>query len=127
MSHFAKFTKLHAALSDYKNQLQIEGQKEGHPMVRAMYLHYWEDKTTRHMNEQFMLGEDIIVAPVLDAGVNKVSAFLPRDDKRGSVYVHIWSHKEYDASKESITVNVDAPMGQPGVFCRKGSAVCKLL
>jgi sulfoquinovosidase len=38
--------------------------------------------------------------------------------------VHLWSGQAYDKAGE---VEVDAPIGQPGVFYRKGSAAGKAL
>jgi len=63
-----------------------------------------------------------IVAPALDPGVDKVTAYLPP-----SRWVHLWSGESTYATQGGSAVTVPAPLGQPGVFYREGSPVAAQL
>lgn len=58
-----------------------------------------------------MLGDCILVAPVLDAGATQVKAFLPRIP---SSWTYIWNFKVFDFG----WAVVDAPIGRPGIFIK---------
>jgi alpha-glucosidase len=63
---------------------------------------------------QFMVGADFMVAPVRDPGVTSVTVTLPAGE-----WVALWSGKVVAAGQHQV----GAPLGQPPVFYREGSAV----
>lgn len=67
-----------------------------------------------------MLGDCVLVAPVLDPGVSQVKAYLP---KHASSWTYIWTLKEIDFG---WTV-VDAPIGRPGIFIKSSDLKRKTL
>ena len=89
-------------------------------MTRHLWLHYPDDKNVIDIDLQFLLGRDILVAPVLDPSVNIHAAYLPR----GS-WTHLWSDEEFHSSGE--TVEVSAPIGQIPVFIRSETLVLQEL
>ncbi len=114
LSHFARFADVFAALSSYRNALMEEATKTGMPLVRHLLLEYPDDPRAWSENLTFMLGPDVLVAPVTQPAAKSVKAYIPSGD-----WVHLWSGVTYSQAQE---VEVDAPLGQPGVFYRKGSA-----
>ena len=42
-----------------------------------MWMHYPQDTTAATLSHQFLLGPDLLMAPVLDQNVSKVHAYLP--------------------------------------------------
>src|SRR5690625_4698250 len=75
--HVGKFGKIFRALAPYRKELMKEAQSKGAPVVRPLFFHYPDDENTYHIQyEQFMLGKDLIVAPVLDKGKEKVEVYL---------------------------------------------------
>ena len=59
-----KFVDIHVALADYKMQLMQEHYTLGRPFTRAMMLEYPDLMEVRNVIDQFMLGPNILVAPV---------------------------------------------------------------
>ncbi len=117
IAHFARFAKIYRAWGDYRKELVAEASKTGLPVVRHPFIHYPDDANVYDMSyQQFMIGSEFKVVPVLDPKTDTVDAYLPA----GS-WVHLWSGKEYAAPAEGLTVSVAAPLGQPGVFYKKGS------
>jgi alpha-glucosidase (family GH31 glycosyl hydrolase) len=39
--------------------------KTGLPMMRALYLEYPEDRNVRHIDDQYLFGDSLLIAPVL--------------------------------------------------------------
>jgi alpha-glucosidase len=88
-------------------------------VVRHLFLHYPEDTTVRSLRyEEFLVGSELLVAPVLDSGRDTVRVYLPAAE-----WVHVWSGRAYGSSGAGTWVEVEAPLGRPAVFHRKGSTV----
>jgi alpha-glucosidase len=117
-NHFARFAKIYKAWGFYRKELVKQASQTGIPVVRHLYLHYPEDPNVLSINhEEFLVGSEILVVPVLDEGTTQVEAYLPAGG-----WVHLWSGKTY-SSEDGVTVNINAPIGEPAVFYKQGSAV----
>ena len=66
LSHFARMAKLYKALGFYRKALVDEAARTGHPVVRHPFLEFPEDPNTFDLRYQFLLGSELMVAPVLD-------------------------------------------------------------
>jgi hypothetical protein len=55
-----------------------QAYETGVPMTRPFLLHFPDDPGARAVNDQFLLGEELIVAPVLAPGAVARDVFLPR-------------------------------------------------
>ncbi len=111
---FAYWSKVYAALFDFRKALVAEAVGSGLPVVRHPFLHYPDDPDVWKITfEEFMLGSDFLVAPVTDPGVETVRVYLPAGD-----WVHVWSGEVFRGSQY---VSVNAPIGQPAVFYVLGS------
>ncbi len=119
LAHFARFADVFASLAPYRSGLMEEASKQGMPLVRHLLLEYPQDPRAWSEQHTFMLGPDVLVAPVVEAGAINVKAYVPAGD-----WVHLWSGKKYSKAGE---VEVAAPLGEPGVFYREGSAAGKAL
>ena len=80
--------KLHEKFGSLFLELAVEASKTGEPIVRHMsYVFPGENFETT--NDQFMVGNDILVAPVIEKGVSKKVVKFPAGswkDKDGKVY-----------------------------------------
>lgn len=112
LAHFAKFSRIYAALFDYRKKLFTEAESKGWPVVRSLWFEFPNDVRTQSIDyQQFMLGSDVLVAPVLDAGRKWADVYLPEGN-----WVHAWSGKEFTGP---IEFRFNAPIGEPVVFIRK--------
>jgi alpha-D-xyloside xylohydrolase len=59
-----RFTKLKATLMPYLYQAARTAHLEGVPMMRAMVVEFPDDPACTHLDRQYMLGPDLLVAPV---------------------------------------------------------------
>lgn len=61
----AKFTRLKASLMPYIYQTAVQAHQFGLPMLRAMMLAFPGDPACETLDRQYMLGDSLLVAPVL--------------------------------------------------------------
>ncbi|CAI0374636.1 unnamed protein product [Linum tenue] len=124
LSQFARCAKLYKAWYFYRVQLAKEASEKGLPICRHVFLHYPNDRIAGKLTyQQFLVGTEILVVPVLDKGQKKVKAYFPKAGNSSSCcsWQHIWSGERY--REEGYEAWVDAPMGFPAVFVRAGSSV----
>lgn len=117
MVAFARATRLHASWRDLRVMLMQEAAATGMPVVRHPWLAYPNDPVTAGLREQFFLGPDVLVAPVLDPGAASVRAYLPA---ASGTWRHVFGEGDFDAGESGRWVRVAAPPGSPGVFVRPG-------
>ena len=70
------FTRLKMRLMPYLLGAAGQAAAEGIPMMRAMALAFPDDPGCTHLDRQYMLGDDLLVAPVLSAD-GAVSYYVP--------------------------------------------------
>lgn len=73
-----KSIELRYELLPYIYDLYYISHKEGLPIFRPMIMEYEKDMNLLNMREQFMLGENMIVAPVLYEGGRSKTLYLPK-------------------------------------------------
>ena len=60
------FTRLKAKLMPYIYKTAIQANTMGIPTMRSMVLEFNEDRTCHHTDRQYMLGDDLLVAPIFN-------------------------------------------------------------
>lgn len=73
---FTAYDKLRYRLAPYLYSLAIEAHDTGLPMLRALLLEYPDDFTARQIGMEYMLGANILVAPVFDQ--DDLRVYLPQ-------------------------------------------------
>ncbi|MBP6469482.1 MAG: alpha-glucosidase [Chloroflexi bacterium] len=115
LDQFARMARVYTALAFYRQELAQEAADTGLPLVRHPFIHYPDDANLYDLSyQEFMLGRDFLIAPALDPGVSEVTVYLPEGE-----WVHVWTGEVFNGRQ---TITVPAPIGQPGVFYRAGSA-----
>lgn len=87
------FTRLKGKLMPYLYAQAVKTAETGVPMMRPMVMDFAEDRICRYLDEQYMLGDDILCAPVFnDEGIAEF--YLPD----GSWY-DIITEKTYEGGR----------------------------
>ncbi|KAI0340632.1 alpha-glucosidase [Trametopsis cervina] len=63
-TYMAKFIDAKHRLMPYLYQLALQANTKGHPLQRAMFLEFPDDRTTHYLDRQYMFGPNLLVAPV---------------------------------------------------------------
>jgi alpha-glucosidase (family GH31 glycosyl hydrolase) len=124
IAHFARFSKAFKALAPYRKERMTEAAQKGWPLVRHHWMHYPDDAVARATDDEFLLGSELLVAPIKNTCWTQ--PFCPYDKEvylpKGE-WTHLGSGTSYGSATQGETGSVKAPIGQPAVFDRKGSAV----
>lgn len=111
LAHFARMAKIFVALAPYTRRLAREAATRGVPLQRALFLHFEHDPACYAIQDQYLYGENLLVAPVHAAGHTTWEPYLPA----GAEWIHLWSGHRWPGGQR---VKVAAPIGQPPVFVR---------
>jgi alpha-glucosidase len=115
---FARWSRVHAALAPYVRHLCDEAVAQGWPAQRPLFLHYPEDQAGYAVQDQYLYGADLLVAPVIEHGATTRDVILPGQ----SPWRSVWTGEYLAAGTHSI----DAPIGRPPVFYRPESRFAEL-
>ncbi|MFI3140878.1 MAG: alpha-glucosidase [Clostridia bacterium] len=111
IEHTAYLSQLHFKLKPYLEHC-ISRAKLGIPAIVPDF-YYSNDFSTHKDLYTYMLGEDVFVAPIIEKGATTRKVTLPK-----GTWVHFVTKQEYAGETEII---VDAPLGKPTAFYKKGS------
>lgn len=109
LKHHAGMSRIHKALKPYIKDCVQYNADTGVGVIRPLFFYYDESRAYKEAYE-FLLGRDILVAPVLKENAQSRAVYLPDDE-----WVHLWSEKAYGGG----LYKVNAPLGEPPVFIRK--------
>ncbi len=71
-----RFTRIKLGLMPYLYAAGLEASASGLPVMRPLQLVFPEDPAVGHLDRQYMLGADLLVAPVMDS-TGEVEFYLP--------------------------------------------------
>ena len=96
-----------------------EAYDTGMPIMRALVLEYPEDENTYDEDEEFLLGKEFLIAPVVEEGATTKEVYLPEGD---------WADYNnpknvYEGEQE---IEVDAPLDVIPMFVKKGAIIPKM-
>jgi len=99
-------------LRDYLLATARVAREDGVPMWRPLFYEFPDDPATYQIDDEFFLGDDLLVAPVLsDFGGRQV--YLPRGE-----WVDVWTKEKLAGPK---TISVRPGLAEIPVFVRAGA------
>ncbi|WP_235931655.1 MULTISPECIES: glycoside hydrolase family 31 protein [Actinomyces] len=107
---------LRERLRPYISRVMHEAAELGTPAMRALFLEFPEDERAWEVEDEFLLGPDLLVVPVTAPGVMYQDAYLPA----GARWVEIHTGETYDGGQ---TVTVPAPYEYIPAFRREGAEI----
>lgn len=110
-----KSIKLRYEILPYIYDLYYISHKEGLPIFRPMIMEYPKDKNLLNIKEQFMLGQSMLIAPVVHEGERSKVVYLPE----GTWYNYFTSEKFEGGKSYKLTCELDEVL----VFIKSGSII----
>lgn len=111
---FRRHARLHDRLLPYLSDQARRSAASGKPLMRALCFEWPADPRIWQHPTQYMLGDDLLVAPVTEPGVTSLSVYLPAGD-----WVDAWTGDRFDGPR---LVHRDAPIDLIPVYSREPSA-----
>lgn len=119
VAEFAALGRQHLALKPYFSRLLLEAARSGLPPVRPVFLHYPADEQTYGLRHEFLLGRDLMVAPVVRPDALTGRVYLPAD-----TWIESSTGNEVAGPR---WYTFAAPPGKPVAFIRANAAQRDLL
>lgn len=94
-------------------ELAKECGRTGEPMVRHMDYMFPENGYG-HVNDQFVMGDFLVVAPIVEKGVTSRTVLIPPG---------VWTADDGSVYKGPCTVTVDAPLSRLPYFIRSSTSL----
>jgi alpha-D-xyloside xylohydrolase len=106
-------------LRTYVMEQMATASATGVPPMRALFLEFADEAPAWEVSDQFMLGPDVLVAPVIEEGARERDVYLPA----GASWLDAWTGKPVD---ESGWVTAAAPLERIPVYLREGGSLSRL-
>lgn len=104
---------LRERLKPYIMQQMKVAHETGIPPMRPLFFDFPKDPGCAAVEDEYMFGPDLLVAPVLVEGARSRPVYLPA----GTAWVDAWSEKVFAGGQ---TVAADAPLERIPVYLRQG-------
>lgn len=113
---YKRYAQLHHDLVSYTvKHARIAGES-GLPIARALVFDFPDDPQVRDRWDEFMYGDDLLVAPVWRTGQRSREVYLPEGR-----WEDFWDREK--VYQGPVTITVDAPLEVIPVFVRQGAEV----
>lgn len=112
---FRQYAGIHISLFPYFYSYAQQAVKSGMPIMRDLLLEFPNDPMTYDLDAEYMLGDKMLVAPVITQGATSRSLYLPQ-----GAWVNYWTGEIMDGSRQ---VTVPAPLQQIPIMVRAGSVL----
>lgn len=100
-------------LLPYIRNLFWEHVRTGAPLMRPLMWHYPKDEIACDIDDEFMLGRDILVAPILERAREHRVVYLPEGN-----WYHFESNQKFEGKRAHA---IKLPLGTVPAFVREGA------
>ncbi len=130
LPNWKRYAKLRTQLYPYLAAAARTYRRTGMPLMRHHVLTHPDDPVAVARDDQFLLGPDLLVAPVLAPGVTAREVYLPRGE-----WIDLWRAAPYDSASGAFvlglatplsggrTVTVPAPLDELPLLVRAGAVL----
>ena len=87
----------------------------GVPIMRPLVMEFPDDKTTYKIDTQFMVGDVLLVSPVLEAGSTSRTMYLPK-----GTWFDFWTREKVEGGR---WIEANAPLDRLPLYVRAGAVI----
>jgi len=111
---FAEHMRLRERLRPYIAELMTAAHEKGTPPMRPVFYDFPEDAAAWDVDDQFLFGPNLLVAPVLRAGERSRSVYLPE----GADWTDARTGETFAGGR---SIEADAPLEQIPLYLKNGA------
>lgn len=112
---YRNILKLRYEFLPYLYDLLENAHATGCPALRPLFFNYPEDERTKQINDEVMIGDSLLFAPVVRQGQESRAVYLPE-----GTWVHYFTKESYEGGKEYL---IEMPLDSVGIFVKQGSVI----
>jgi alpha-glucosidase (family GH31 glycosyl hydrolase) len=113
---WVRYARLRTQLYPYLARAQRAYDRRGMPLMRQLALAYPDDPKAVARDDEYLLGPDLLVAPVLEPGATTRKLYLPRGR-----WTDFWRRRTVLRGPGEVTV--PAPLGRLPLLVRVGARI----
>lgn len=110
---YRRYVTLHHELVPLLDSLAREAHASGRPMARPLVFDFPGDPAVADLWDEFLLGHDLLAAPLWQNGARSRDVYLPRGE-----WIDFWDPTR--RVQGPMTLTVDAPLDRLPLFVRAG-------
>jgi alpha-glucosidase/alpha-D-xyloside xylohydrolase len=110
-----KYAELRYQLMPYTYTLAREAHDTGMPLMRALWLHYPDDRRAFGQSQEYLWGRNLLIAPVYEKGATSREVYLP-----AGTWYDWWDNSRHKGGT-TVTRNVD--LATMPIYVRAGSII----
>jgi alpha-glucosidase len=99
----------------YIYTVMYEASQSGLPAMRPLYFEYPDDPSFVSNEDEFMFGDDLLIAPVLWPGDTTRTLRLPEGE-----WYDYWTNQKYNGGKQ---ISASAPVDRLPIFVKSGATI----
>ena len=115
-----RYIHIREALKPYITTTMQEAHTKGTPVIKPLFYDYPTDPAAWTAKDVYLFGHDLLVAPVMEAGLRARDVYLPA----GARWTEVATGIVYEGGQ---TVHVAAPLETIPLFVKDGAAVLALV
>lgn len=114
VSNYKHYTWVRENLLNYIYNAAVRASETGIPMMRSMAVAFPEQNALAAIDDQYMFGKDLLVAPVASDSYTRSISFP------AGKWIDLWAGKTLSGSS---TIQFSAPIDSIPVFMKQGAAI----
>ena len=111
-----RYINLRYKLLPYINNAFRKASETGSPVWQPLLYQFQDDAETYNINDQFMLGDRLLVAPVVEQGKTSRKVYLPK----GTRWIDMWTGQSYQGGN---WIDREADLATMPIFVRADSII----
>ena len=110
---FTKYIFIRERLKPYIKELMAEAHELGTPPMRPLFYDFPNDKLAWEIDDEFMLGSELLVAPIMHENKYSEYVYLPNSEHK---WVNVWTGESFDGKQ---VIKCDAPLDKIPLFIKE--------
>ena len=111
-----KYIKLRYKLLPYIYDLMWKAESTGLPVISPLLLNYQGDSNTYEINDEFLCGDNILVAPIVEQGRKVRTVYLPEGDN----WIDYWTKEVFQGGQYILK---EADLDVCPIYIKAGSVI----
>ena len=110
---FTKYIFIRERLKPYIKELMAEAHELGTPPMRPLFYDFPNDKLAWEIDDEFMFGSELLVAPIMHENKYSEHVYLPNSEHK---WVNVWTGESFDGKQ---VIKCDAPLDKIPLFIKE--------